>query len=118
MVEAAQLYHPKVLRTIDALMRYYARQEVKEQIRARNERVTDYDPRDISIMAKALLVTKPEHFMERVKASAAVKEVEAKLAAQAACKLARKSQHSSNSPSPVMQALPVNETYAQNGATK
>jgi hypothetical protein len=64
MVEAIQPYH-KVLRTIDALMRYYARQEAKDQIRAGNQRVTDYDPRDISIMAKALLQSQPERFLER-----------------------------------------------------
>jgi hypothetical protein len=92
MVEATPAYH-KVLRTIDALMRYYAIQAAKEQIRARNERVTDYDPKDISIMAKALLVAKPEHFMERAKASAVVKEVEAKLAAQAARKAQRRTVH-------------------------
>ena len=36
MVEAIQPYH-KVLRAIDALMRCYARQEAKEQIRETNE---------------------------------------------------------------------------------
>jgi hypothetical protein len=93
MVEATQAYHPKVLRTIDALMRCYARQEVKDQIRARNQRVTDYDPREISIMARALLHSKPEVFLERAKASAVVKEVEAKLAAQAARKAQRRNGH-------------------------
>jgi hypothetical protein len=71
-------------------MRYYARQEIKEQIRARNERVTDYDPREIGIMARALLHAKPEVFLERAKASVVVKEVEAKIAAQAARKAQRK----------------------------
>jgi hypothetical protein len=78
MVEATQLYHPKVLHAIDALARYYARREVKQQIRGRGQRVTDYVPKDISIMAKALLVTKPEHFVERAKASGVVREIEAK----------------------------------------
>jgi hypothetical protein len=90
MVEATRSYHPKVLRAIDALARYYAREEAKRQIRARGQRVTDYAPRDISIMAKALFVTKPEHFVERAKASAVVKEVVAKIAAQAARKAQRK----------------------------
>jgi hypothetical protein len=117
MVKATQAYH-KVLRTIDALMRHYAIQEAKEQIRARNERVTDYDPRDISIMARALLHSRAEHFLERAKASAVVKEVEAKIAAQAARKAERKSKHSSNAQSAALQGLRVNETYAQNGATK
>ena len=90
MVEATPSYHPKVLRTIDALMRCYAIQEAKDQIRARNQRVTDYDPRDISIMARALLNSKPEVFLERAKASVVVKELEAKIAAQAARKALRK----------------------------
>ena len=76
MVEGTPIYHPKVLRAIDALARYYARQAAKEQIRARNQRVTDYDPRDISVMARAL--------HGRARASSVVREVEAKIAAQAA----------------------------------
>ena len=64
MVEGTPIYHPRVLRPIDALARYYPRQAAKEQIRARNQRVTDYDPRDISVMARALLHTQPEHFMD------------------------------------------------------
>ena len=71
---ATQLYHRKVLNAIDALARYYARQEAKRQIRARGQRVTDYDPKDISIMARALLLAQPEHFVERAKASAVVKD--------------------------------------------
>ena len=104
MAEATQAYHPKVLRAIDALMRCYARQEVKDQIRARNQRVTDYDPRDISIMARALLNSKPDHFLERAKASSVVREVEAKIAAQAARKLARKSRVSHKNINAVMCA--------------
>jgi hypothetical protein len=106
MVEATQAYH-KVLRTIDALMRYYAIQEAKEQIRARNQRVTDFEPKDISIMARELLHTKPEVFLERAKASSVVRELEAKLAVQAARKLARKSRVTSNSEVRMLQALPV-----------
>jgi len=33
---------------------------------------------DISIMARALLLTKPQHFMERAKASSGLREIEAK----------------------------------------
>jgi hypothetical protein len=69
-------------------------------------------------MARALLVERADHFVERAKASAVVKDVEAKIAAQAARKLERKSKHSSNPQSPALQALPMNETYAQNGAAK
>jgi hypothetical protein len=90
---ATTIYHPKVLRTIEAVMRCHARQEVKDQIRARNQRVTDYDPRDISAMARTLLQSKPEVSLERARASVVVKELEAKLAAQAARKAQRKSGH-------------------------
>ena len=117
MVEAIQAYH-KVLRTIDALMRCYARQEVKDQIRARDQRVTDYDPKDISIMARALLHSQPEVFLERAKSSVVVKELEEKLAAQAARKAERKSKHSSNAQSPANQALPLHRTSEQIGAVK
>jgi hypothetical protein len=43
--------------------------------------------------AKALLVTKPEHFVERAKASRVVREIEAKEQRKAK----RKSKHLSNS---------------------
>ena len=92
MVEAIQPYH-KVLRAIDALMHYYARQEAKDQIRARNQRVTDYDPKDITIMARALLLTKPEVFMERAKASSVVRELAAEIEAKERRKAQRKSGH-------------------------
>ena len=40
MVEAAQFYHPKVLNAIRIIAKYYARQEAKEQICARGEKVS------------------------------------------------------------------------------
>jgi hypothetical protein len=97
MVEATQVYHPKVLNAIHAIAKYYARQEAKQQIRAQGQRVTDYAPKDISIMARALLLAKPEHFVERAKASIVVRDLAAAIEAKERRKAERKLQHSSNS---------------------
>lgn len=70
MVETTQAYHPKVFNTIRCLTGYYAREEAKHQIRARGEKVSDYLP-------KLLLVTRPQEFVDRAKASAIVKKVQA-----------------------------------------
>jgi hypothetical protein len=75
MAEATQAYHPKVIHAIDAIARYYAHQQVKEQIRAPGQRVTDYAPKDISIMANALLEERWEEFIAKAKASSVVEEV-------------------------------------------
>jgi len=76
MVEATQTYHPKVFNTIRCLTEYHARAEAKRQIRA-GEKVSDYLPKDIVIMAHLLLVTRPQEFVDRAKASAIVKKVQA-----------------------------------------
>jgi len=77
MVEATQAYHPKVFNTIRCLTEYYAREEAKHQIRARGEKVSNYLPKEIAIMAHLLLVTRPQEFVDRAKASAIVKKVQA-----------------------------------------
>ena len=75
MVEATQAYHPKVLNAIHAIAKCYAREEVKHQIRARGQRVTDYVPREINIMANALLEERWEEFIAKAKASSVVEAV-------------------------------------------
>jgi len=92
MVEAAQAYHPKVLRAIECIARYYAREEVKEQIRHRGEKISHYALREINIMAHRLLVAEPQRFINRAKASAVVREITAEIVAKERRKLERKSQ--------------------------
>jgi hypothetical protein len=77
MVEAAQFYHPKVLNAIRIIAKYYARQEAKEQICARGEKVSHYLPKEINSMGRLLLVAEPQRFIDRAKASAVVREVQA-----------------------------------------
>jgi hypothetical protein len=48
---------------------------VKRGIRDRGEKISDYIPREISIMTHAPLVARPQELVERAKASAVVKEV-------------------------------------------
>ena len=49
----------------------------RHQIRARGEKVSYYLPKDIVIMAHLSLVTRPQEFVDRAKASAIVKKVQA-----------------------------------------
>ena len=46
-------------------------------------------PREINIMGHLVLVTRPQEFIDRAKASAVVKEVQAKIEAQAGRALER-----------------------------
>jgi hypothetical protein len=92
MVEATQAYHPKVLRAIECIARYYATQEAKEQIRGRGEKISHYAAREINIMAHLLLVTDPQRFIDRAKASGVVREITAEIEAKERRKLERKSQ--------------------------
>jgi hypothetical protein len=82
-----------------AVVRRLSLDAAKTAIRDRGDRVTDYDPAQLRAMADAFIGPW--------------------LVLQAKARIAeRKSQHSSNAQSPALQALPVNETYAQNGAAK
>ena len=45
----------------------------------RGEKVSDYLPKDIVIMAHLLLVTRPQEFVDRAKASAIVKHKDSNL---------------------------------------
>ena len=75
MIEANLAYHSKVLTAIRIMAEYYAREGVKRGIRDRGEKISDYVPREISIMTHAPLVARPQELVERAKASAVVKEV-------------------------------------------
>ena len=108
--------HPKVFRAIECIARYHATQEAKEQIRHRGEKVSDHAPREINIIAHMLLVTRPQEFVDRGKASAVVKEVEAKIEAQARGALGRNSKDLSNAEIHSRRGCPLNETYAQKDA--
>ena len=49
----------------------------EKKLSTRGEKVSDYLPKDIVIMAHLLLVTRPQEFVDRAKASAIVKKVQA-----------------------------------------
>ena len=66
MVEATQAYHPIALPST-----------MEKEPSTRGEKVSDYLPKDIVIMAHLLLVTRPQEFVDRAKASAIVKKVQA-----------------------------------------
>ena len=92
MVEDTQAYHPKVLRAIECIARDYAREEAKEQIRHRGEKISHYAAREINIKAHLLLVTDPQRFIDRAKASGVVREITAEIEVKERRKLERKSQ--------------------------
>jgi hypothetical protein len=118
MVEATQAYHPKVLNAIRVIAEMYARQEAKEQIRHRGQKVSDYLPKEINIMGHLLLVADPQRFVDRAKASAVIKEIAAEIEAKERRRLERKSKHLNNSSGLAPQGLPLNVSHAQNGAPK
>ena len=92
-----------------AMARYYAREEAKDRIRARGQKVQHYMPKDITRMAMDLLMAEPEPFLARARRTLAA-EIERKLLRT----FAQNSQHLSKLESPANGGLPVNVTHAQN----
>jgi hypothetical protein len=56
-------YRPQLL----ALARYYAREEAKARIRAAGRKISHYLPKDIAVMANALLLQEPEPFITKAR---------------------------------------------------
>ena len=109
------MMHPKVFRAIECIARYHATQEAKEQIRHRGEKVSDHAPREINIIAHLLLVTRPQEFVDRGKASAVVKEVEAKIEAQARGALGRNSKDLEQRGNPQPTRVPAERNLCSKG---
>jgi hypothetical protein len=75
-----------------SLARYYARDAVKDQIRAKGHKLSHYAAKEIAQMADALLLSEPERFVARARKVLAA-EIERKLLRT----FAQNSQHLSNS---------------------
>jgi hypothetical protein len=93
MVEATQAYHPKVLTAIRLKAERIAREEVEREIKGRGQRITDYLPKDIRIMALARLCSNPGHHVARAKASRLVALITAEEEAKERRKAQRRTGH-------------------------
>jgi hypothetical protein len=80
-------FRPQLL----SMSRYFAKEEAKDQIRAKGHKVTQYAARDISALADQLLLSEPERFVAQARRTLAA-EIERKLLRT----FAQNSQHLSN----------------------
>jgi hypothetical protein len=75
----APLKKPKDFRpALVSLARYYARDAVRDQIRARGHKLSQYAAKDITALADQLLLSEPERFVARARKVLAA-EIERKL---------------------------------------
>jgi hypothetical protein len=128
MVEANQAYHvhlsensrAKFARAIARMAMFEARNVVKHRIRGEGWHLSQVRAKEISALASAMVEANRDEFIARAKASSVVQDELRRLYAKEAIKLlrrlARKSQHMSNSEMPTLQGLPAHEYHAQNGA--
>jgi hypothetical protein len=97
--------------------------EIKQTIQREGKvKLSRVPARDITAMAKAMVEANPTEWLAKAKASSVVQDELRRLQAKEERKrqrqLERNSEHLCNSQRPTAQALPVNETHAQNGATR
>jgi hypothetical protein len=62
-----------LMRQILSLSRYYARDAVKDQIRAKGHKISQYAAKDINALADALILSEPERFVSRARKDLAVR---------------------------------------------
>ena len=75
MVEANQSYHPQTVRTIIALALFEARKEIKRKIQSEGRvKLSRVPARDITAMAKALVMERRDEFLAKAKASSVVQD--------------------------------------------
>jgi hypothetical protein len=123
MVEADQSYHPQIVRTIIAVALREARKEIKRNIQREGRvKLCRVPVRDITAMAKAMVMERRDEFIAKAKASSVVQDEVRRLQAKEERKrqrqLERNSKHLSNSERCGSQGLSLNECHAQNGATR
>jgi hypothetical protein len=75
----------------------YARDEVKQQIRAKGRKLLDYRSSDIGRMARELMASRGREFVERAKASAVVRAIQEECERKERRRLERNSRHKMNS---------------------
>ena len=107
---------------IAALMRSAAREAVKYNIRAEGLKVRDFRCRDIARMAETFIGNHRDKLLagvlRAIKRSPELQRLLEKEQREWAKRIAQNSQHLSNSKVPANQAVSVNETHAQNGASR
>ena len=123
MVEADQSYHPQIVRTIIAVALWEARKAIKRNIQREGRvKLCRVPVRDITAMAKAMVMERRDEFIAKAEASSVVQDEVRRLQAKEERKrqrqLERNSKHLSNAERCGSQGLSLNECHAQNGATR
>lgn len=123
MIEANQAYHPQIVRAIVAVALYEARKEIKRNIQREGRiKLCKVPARDITAMAKAMVIERRDEFLAKAKASSVVQDEVRRLQAKEERKrqrqLERNSQDLHKPGSAEPQPLPLCETHDRNGATR
>jgi hypothetical protein len=121
MDEANQAYHRKVTIAIIAMAIFEARKEIKRNIQREGRiKLCKVPHREIERLAKLIVIERRDEFLAKARASSVVQDEIRRLQAKEERKrqrtLERNSRVMSKEERPVTQALPLNETHAQNGA--
>ena len=75
MVEADQSYHPQIVRTIIAMAMFEARKEIKRNIQREGKvKLCRVPARDITAMAKAMVMERRDEFLAKARASSVVQD--------------------------------------------
>ncbi len=123
MIEANQAYHPQIVRAIVAVALYEARKEIKRNIQREGRiKLCKVPARDITAMAKAMVIERRDEFLAKAKASSVVQDEVRRLQAKEERKrqrqLERNSQHLHKPGSAEPQPLLLCESHDRNGATR
>ena len=123
MIEANQAYHPQIVRAIVAVALYEARKEIKRNIQREGRiKLCKVPARDITAMAKAMVIERRDEFLAKAKASSVVQDEVRRLQAKEERKrqrqLERNSQHLHKLGSAEPQPLLLCESHDRNGATR
>lgn len=123
MIEANQAYHPQIVRAIVAVALYEARKEIKRNIQREGRiKLCKVPARDITAMAKAMVIERRDEFLAKAKASSVVQDEVRRLQAKEERKrqrqLERNSQDLHKPGSAEPQPLLLCESHDRNGATR
>lgn len=123
MIEANQAYHPQIVRAIVAVALYEARKEIKRNIQREGRiKLCKVPARDITAMAKAMVIERRDEFLAKAKASSVVQDEVRRLQAKEERKrqrqLERNSQDLHKPGSAEPQPLLLCKTHDRNGATR
>jgi hypothetical protein len=120
MIKASQSYHPQIVRAIIAVAMFEARKEIKCNIQREGRiKLCKVPARNITAMAKAMVMGRRDEFLAKAKASSVVQDEIRKLRAKEErkrqCRLERNSTVLHKERRPDLRGLRLFKCHAQNG---